>query len=162
MADTPSVLVVKDASTPPITRTLGGGTDGAGTFYQAHSLRSDGVPVGAAAPLPVLIIGPQGVVQAGSTGVNFSANAATVPISGLVLLTTVPATPGRAYVEIQNQSAAMVQVVRDDGLGNNQTSILIASGSAAGTQGGSWFSATFKGRIRVYGASGAQVAAYQD
>lgn len=54
-----------------------------------------------------------------------------------------------------------MQVVRDDGAGSNVTSILLA-GIGANMQGGGWSSSTFKGRVRVYGASGAQVAAYQD
>lgn len=93
---------------------------------------------------------------------DFSANPATIPIATFVLLTTVPATPNRAFVEVQNQSAAMIQLVRDDGTGGNPTTILMASGGAAGTQGGGWSSSTFKGRVRIYGASGAQVAAYQE
>lgn len=102
------------------------------------------------------------VLQSGSTGTDYSANAAAIPIATYVLLATIPATPARAYVEVQNQSAGTIQVVRDDGAGNNQTTILIAPGSGAGAQGGGWSSATFKGRIRVYGATGAQVAAYQE
>lgn len=102
---------------------------------------------------------PAGVLQAGSTGTDYSANA--MAVSGTPLL-TIPATPTRAFVEVQNQSAAALQLVRDDGAGNNQTSILLAPGAAAGQQGGGWSSSTFKGRLRVYGAGGSQVAAYQD
>lgn len=141
-----------------------------------------GVPVDETNPLPVTTAGtapgtsgataqsvqgvvggvPQPTVASGSTGTDFSANAATIPMAGLVLLATVPATPTRAAVEIQNQSAGTLQVVRDDGAGGNQTSILIASGGSAGSQGGGWSSNTFKGRIRVYGATGAQVSANQE
>lgn len=105
---------------------------------------------------------PLPVYQGGSTGTDYSANAATVPISGLVLLATVPATPGRYYVEVQNQSAGTLQLVRDDGAGANQSTVLLAPGAGAGQQGGGWSSTTFKGRVRVYGASGAQVSAFQD
>ena len=76
-------------------------------------------------------------------------------------LVTIPATAGRAYVEVQNQSANQLQLVRDDGNGNNVTSILLA-GTGAGQQGGGWSSSTFKGRVRVYGPAGSQIAAYQD
>jgi hypothetical protein len=102
------------------------------------------------------------VLQAGSTGVDFSTNAATIPISGLVLLRTIPVFANRAYVEIQNQSANAIQIVRDDGANNNQTSLLLASGGAPNTQGGGWTSATFKGRILIYGVAGSQISAYQD
>lgn len=98
----------------------------------------------------------------GSTGADFSANAATIPMSGFVLLATIPATPSRASAEVQNQSAGTLQIVRDDGSGGNQTSILIGSGGGAGAQGGGWSSNTFKGRIRVYGLTGSQVAADQE
>lgn len=105
---------------------------------------------------------PCPTVQAGSTGTDFSANAATIPMSGFSLLATIPATPGRAGVEIQNQSAGTLQVVRDDGAGANQTTILLGPGAGVGTQGGGWSSNTFKGRIRVYGAAGSQVSADQE
>lgn len=111
---------------------------------------------------PTSATNPQPVVSGGSTGFDYSANAATIPIGGYTLLATIPATPNRAYCEVQNQSAGTLQVVRDDGAGNNQTSILLASGGGAGQQGGDWSSTTFKGRIRVYGAGGAQVAVFQD
>jgi hypothetical protein len=101
------------------------------------------------------------VVQAGSTGTDASANAATVPISGYSLLLTIAANPTRAYVEVQNQSAAQIQLVRDDGTGANQSSVLLASGGA-NAQGGGWLSTTFKGRVRVYGVTGSQVSAFQD
>jgi hypothetical protein len=94
----------------------------------------------------------------GSTGTDFSANAAAVSGTPLV---TIPQTASRAYVEVQNQSANQLQLVRDDGNGNNQTSILL-SGVGAGQQGGGWSSSTFKGRVRVYGPAGSQIAAYQD
>jgi hypothetical protein len=101
-------------------------------------------------------------VTAFATGTDYSANAAAVPISGYVLLATIPANQGRRSVEVDNQSAGAIQVVRDDGTGNNQSSVVLASGGAAGTQGGSWSSTTFLGRVLVYGPSGAQVAAFQE
>jgi hypothetical protein len=96
------------------------------------------------------------------TGGDFSANAAAIPMATFVLLATIPKTSGRVSVQVQNQSAAVIQVVRDDGVGGNQTTILLSPGSGAATQGGLWASDTFKGRIRVYGASGAQVSASQE
>lgn len=94
---------------------------------------------------------------------DYSANAAAVPIVGLVLLATVPVTGHRSVVEVQNQSAGTIQVVRDDGAGTAGTvSSILLAGSGAGAQGGGWSSTTFKGRIRVYGASGAQVSAFQE
>ncbi len=118
---------------------------------------------GAASPLPAGSNTIGAVLQAGSTGSDASVNAAAVPMAGFVLLATIAATPTRAFVEVQNQSAGTVQVVRDDGAGNNQTSILLAPGAGAGAQGGGWSSASFRGRVRIYAASaGAQVAAYQD
>jgi len=99
---------------------------------------------------------------AGSTGTDYSINASTIPASGLSILQTIAANASRLYVEVQNQSANTVQVVRDDGAGNNQTTILLASGGSAGAQGGGWSSNTFKGRVRIYGVTGSQIAAYQD
>lgn len=96
------------------------------------------------------------------TGADYSVNAATIPSSGFVLLQTVPVTCYRSSIEVQNQSAGTIQIVRDDGNGNNQSTVLLAPGSAANTQGGSWGSQTFKGRVRIYGASGAQVAVFQE
>jgi hypothetical protein len=52
-------------------------------------------------------------------------------------------------------------LVRDDGAGANVTSILLGPGGA-GQQGAGWSSSTFKGRIRVFGTAGSQVAAYQE
>jgi hypothetical protein len=115
-----------------------------------------GVAIGTAAN-PIV----SNVTVAGTTGTDYSANAAAVPIAGLVLLATVPATPSRAYVEVQNQSAGQIQLVRDDGAGANQSSVLLASGGA-NAQGGGWSSTTFKGRVRVYGVTGSQVSAFQD
>jgi hypothetical protein len=100
------------------------------------------------------------VIQAGTTGTDYSANPATVPTG--TPLVTIPVTPGRAFVEVQNQSAVNLQLVRDDGTGANQTTIIMAPATAAGGQGGGWSSATFKGRVRVFGAAGSQVSAYQD
>lgn len=94
---------------------------------------------------------------------DFSANAAAVPIGAFVLLRTIPVNYNRTVVEVQNQSVATIQVVVDIGGGDSGTvtSILLA-GAGASAQGGSWYSNTCKGRIRIYGAADAQVSAYQE
>ena len=99
--------------------------------------------------------------QCAGTGVDYSANAATIPQAGFVLLATVPVACFRNSIEIQNQSAGTIQVVRDAGNGTQLTSMLL-TGSGTNQQGGDWLSTTFKGRILVYGASGAQVGIAQE
>lgn len=99
---------------------------------------------------------------AGNTPATYSANPPAIPIATYVLLATVPANPQRAGVEVQNQSAATIQLVRDDGSPNAQVSILLASGGAAGVAGSSWFSDVFQGRVLIYGPSGSQIAAWED
>lgn len=94
--------------------------------------------------------------QAGTTGTDYSANAATDPIAGYVLLATIPAKLNRNNVEVQNQDVNLVQLVLDDGAGNNQTTAMLGVAGATGGQGGSWSDASFKGRVRVYGPSGTQ------
>lgn len=79
MVDTTSTLVVRDGSSPPLTRNVGGTIDGSGTFYPEHSLRSDGVPVGAAAPLPVVAVSSALVNSA--AGTMGAAAAIVVPYS---------------------------------------------------------------------------------
>jgi hypothetical protein len=97
---------------------------------------------------------------AGTTGTDYSVNK---PSALVQLLFTIPANPNRNKVGIQSQWSAQVQILRDDGNGNNQTFLLLESGGAANTGGGVWESTTFKGRIRVYAASlSAQVAGYED
>lgn len=100
-----------------------------------------------------------------STPADYSANtaAAITAAQATTLLVTIPATASRSYVEVQNQSAATVSVVRDDGSATAGTvSLILLAGSGAGAQGGGWSSTTFRGRVLVYGASGAQVSAYQE
>lgn len=99
--------------------------------------------------------------MASGIGSDWSANAASIPIVGFVLLSTVPVTQYRQFVEVQNQSAGTIQVVLDDGAGNQITSILL-TGVGANTQGGGWSSDTFTGRIRTYGATGSQVSIRQE
>jgi hypothetical protein len=103
------------------------------------------------------------VSRAGSTGIDHSANAVAVPYGTYVLLLTIAANQRRNFLEVQNQSTSQLQLVRDDGTGANQTSIFLSPAAASPGQGAGWSSDTFKGRIRVYGPSGAlEVGAYED
>jgi hypothetical protein len=113
-------------------------------------------------------------VTLGSSGappVDSSVNAQTVPMSGLFILATVLADPGRAAIFVQNQGPQPVQLVRDDGIdptgataGNMGTPGTVSTIILHGTTGGAtgpldkWESNTFKGRLRVYGTTGAGTA----
>jgi hypothetical protein len=131
-----------------------------------------GMPFSAGNPLPV--------VQAGSTGSDFSVNQPTPPVvggnfggsgpyAGYVLIRTVPANPTRAGLDVENSSGAQIVVVRDDGTAasgaapTNASVFPLAGGSGAGSQGGSWSTTTFKGRLQLYAPNAtAQVAVFQD
>lgn len=103
------------------------------------------------------------VSRSGSLGVDHSANASTVPISGYALLITVAANTRRNFMEVQNQSTDLIQLVRDDGLNNNITTILLSGAPSSGAQGANWTSDTFKGRLRIYAPNSTdQVACYED
>lgn len=94
---------------------------------------------------------------------DFSANPATIPMSGFVLLSTANINADRIGVEVQNQSAATIQVVLDDGHDSTGSDVtILLQGAGAGAQGGGWSSTTFRGRVRLYGAAGAQVSAYEE
>ncbi len=134
-----------------------------------------GVAALAVAPLAHPAAGGDFVPSAGARGADtisnipftasadYSANAAAIPIAGYVLLLTIPANGTRNSVEVQNQSTDTVQLVRDDGAGDGQTSLMLAPAAAVGGQGGGWSSTTFLGRLRVYApSSGDRVAAYQE
>ncbi len=114
------------------------------------------------------------VVQSGSTGLDYSSNKPTIPnvgaafgASGLyanyVLVATVPASPTRNNVDIENISGGQIAVVRDDGTAGNGAAPANASvfalggGASAGAQGGAWSSQTFKGRLQIYAASSSAV-----
>ena len=103
------------------------------------------------------------VSRAGSFGVDWSANGQTVPISGYALLATIPTKRNRNFIEVQNQSIYTVQIVRDDGTGAQQTSVILGPAGSSPGQGGNWTSDTFKGRLRVFAANAsAAVAIYED
>ncbi|HDR9132617.1 TPA: hypothetical protein QDA91_003754 [Burkholderia vietnamiensis] len=110
------------------------------------------------------------VVQSGSSGTDYSSNKPTIPNVGAafgasgpyanyVLVATVPASPTRNNIEVDNLSGGQIVVIRDDGTAatgsapSNATVKSYAPGSTAGAQGGSWSSQTFKGRIQVYAPS---------
>jgi hypothetical protein len=98
------------------------------------------------------------VSRSGSAGVDHSANAATVPAAGYngTPVLTIALNKQRNSLGIENQTAGTIAFVRDDGLGNNQTTRFLVAGA-------SWTSDTFKGRVRVYTTSGAgQVSAWED
>lgn len=124
---------------------------GAGLLIGLHSYAM-------AAPPPA-----QPVYQWGGVNADVSSAQPTIPPAATVVLATIPPTL-RASVEVQNQSAAMVYVVLDDGAATAGTIsvYLLGPGTGANTQGGAWASNTFKGRVRVYGVTGAQVMARQN
>ncbi len=133
-----------------------------------------GVPYSPSNPLPV------SVSNAGSTGLDFSTNAPALPLIGngfgtsgpyanYLLIRTVPANPGRNNLDIENNSGAQIAILRDDGSAatgsapNAATIFALAGGAGIGSQGGSWSTASFKGRIQVFAPSAtAQVAVFQD
>jgi hypothetical protein len=113
------------------------------------------------------------VTQAGTTGLDYSANKPTLPnigvspwptaagnpYSGYFLVATAPASPGRNCLEVWNPSGAQIVVVRDDGTAannaapNNASAFPLGGGSATGAQGGYWVTQTFKGRVQIYALS---------
>jgi len=172
-------------------RVSGTGSGNATIGYSA-SAGQGVVSLGAAIPPGSNTIGKVGIDQAtpgttngvvinnGSTGLDLSANkptlpnvgaafAASGPYASYVLVATVPASATRANVDIENLSGAQIAIVRDDGTAAggaapvNASIFSLAGGAAAGQQGGSWASSTFKGRLQIYAASAsAQVAVMVD
>jgi hypothetical protein len=116
----------------------------------------------------------------GTVGTDYSANQPTLPTVGTtpfggssgyaayVLLKTIPALSTRNAVEIQNQSAGTLVVIRDDGTAGggatpaNASLIVLGSGGGAGSQGAGWSSLTFKGRLQIYGPTGSQLSSFVD
>ncbi len=102
------------------------------------------------------------VGTSGSLGVDHSANASAVPISGYHLLATIAANTKRNAVTVQSQTTSNVQVVRSDG-GSNVSTIMLTPATTNGLAGGSWSSQTFKGEVLVYSTNASdQVAAFED
>ena len=121
---------------------------------------------------PLFVPGNPGHVrQAGTTGVDYSANKPSIPNVGAsfgstgpyanyVLIATVPANAFRNTLDIENTSGAQIAIVRDDGgaaTGStpaNASVFALGPGSATvGAQGGSYVSQTFKGRAQIYAPS---------
>ena len=148
-----------------------------GLYAIAMSARATVVEV-----LPIGFVGS----SSGSTGLDYSANAPTLPLVGaafgdagpyadFVLITTIPANPGRSNVDVENTSGGQVVVLRDDGTAApgqppRNASLIPLMGAVdptgagkAGAQGGAWSSTTFKGRLQIYAPSAAaQVSAFVD
>ena len=113
----------------------------------------------------------------GTTGLDFTANDPTWPAAGAnfgtfggpydtwILLTTVPAQPARLNVTIDNMSSAQILCLRDDGTAgpgaalSNATGFTLNPKVSVGPEGGNYSSATFRGRIQIYGASSSQIVA---
>ena len=120
---------------------------------------ADGGDVSSANALPV--------AQAGSTGLDFSANRPTLPNVGAnfgsagpyanyYLTATIPAGM-RNNGHVENNSGAQIAVVRDDGTAAGGTqpahaSVFPLAGGVAGGQGAGYDGLTFDGRLQIYSA----------
>lgn len=110
------------------------------------------------------------VTTAGSLGTDGSANqpalptvgsnfSASGPYASYILLITEGVNPSRNYIEIDNTSGSQIAVVRDDGTAAqgaapvNASVFPLAGGAGVGSQGGSWSSTTFRGRIQIFAPS---------
>lgn len=84
----------------------------------------------------------------------------TLLAAGAVLLATVPANGLRIGFLVQQQSAGVIWVVLDDGEDGTPSTIVLDPAAGANRQGGSvdLSSCPHSGQIRVYGATGSQVA----
>lgn len=112
----------------------------------------------------------------GSSGLDFSANQPALPVVGspfagagpyasYVLVATIPANTLIRAIDIENTSGAQIALVLDDGSAAvgaapvNASVFALAGGSGVGSQGGSWSTSQFIGRVQVYApSSAAQVA----
>lgn len=133
-----------------------------------------GQPYSPTNPMPV------SATTAGSTGLDFSVNAPALPVIGsgfgssgpyanYLLIRTVAANPGRNNLDVENNSGAQIAILRDDGTAAAGSApaaasvFALAGGAGIGSQGGSWSTATFKGRIQIFAPTAtAQVAVFQD
>lgn len=125
-------------------------------------------------PLPVSL------ATSGSTGLDFSTNAPALPLVGngfgpggpyanYQLIRTVPASASRSNLDIENNSGAQIAILRDDGTAaigaapNAASIFALAGGPGIGSQGGSWSTSSFKGRVQIFAPlATAQVAIFQD
>ncbi len=133
-----------------------------------------GQPYSPTNPLPVSL------AAVGSTGLDFSANPPALPLVGngfgasgpyanYVLIRTIPASASRSNLDIENNSGTQIAILRDDGTASigaaaNAASVFaLAGGAGIGSQGGSWSTSSFKGRVQVFAPMAtAQVAIFQD
>jgi len=104
---------------------------------------------------------------AGSTGRDFTANPQALPAiganfggsgpyAGYVLVGARAANPARAMIDVENASGEQIVIMRDDGTAiagaapANASIFPLGSGATPGSEGGSWSSTTFKGRIQLF------------
>lgn len=85
---------------------------------------------------------------AGNNGTDRSAN--PISVSGMTLITTVPANPSRVKLVILIACAAGAVIDEDDGSGSGGTYTPVAGGAADGQQGGQYVTTSHLGRVRVY------------
>lgn len=113
----------------------------------------------------------------GSAGVDASANApawpnigsnfsSSGPYASWFLLKTVAANPARQNITVDNMDPSLpVLVLRDDGTAAsggapvNATGFTLNAKVTAGPEGGHFASATFRGRLQVFGSSSSQFVA---
>lgn len=147
------------ASLPLPTGAAADGTDGTGITPPTGAMGIRGWLSGIYQKLSGTVV----MASAGSTGTDHAGewNVAVPATSSWVVLSTSNANTARLAIEAQNQSASMLQLVRDDGLENNISSILLASTGAA-APGGGWSSTTFKGRVRIFGPAGSNHSLFED
>jgi hypothetical protein len=134
-------------------------------------------PNGTAAYIQGVLGGvPVPILSSGSAGLDFSGSlkpvlpnvgaafAASGPYASYVLIATVPASPTRNNVDIENITGAQIAIIRDDGTAtngaapNNASIFSLGGGSGSGAQGGSWSNATFKGRLQIYAPTSTTIA----
>jgi hypothetical protein len=132
----------------------------ADNFARPHSTPT--VPNASGQPAPVSSANPMPTALPATTGADWSNSAPSL----LATLKTIPANAARIGFSVQNQSAATLQIVLDhDGTGSNYTVWLVDPGAGANRQGGDWSFAQagirHSGQIRICGATGSQLAAWE-
>ena len=164
MAMTPITVGIINATGGTTFVRAGQNTDGSISFF--NNLELAGALVSMSNGLPT--------IQAGSVGSDSSSNSAalaggdigatvgtslfggTGSFAGYVLVGSVPSNPTRAGLYIENISGQQVVCVRDDGTAAagaapaNASWFLLGGGTGVPSQGGSWASTTFKGRIQIW------------
>ena len=104
--------------------------------------------------MPTLIL--QG---GGAPSADYSANVETLPPAGWTLLKTIPAAShtARAAVEIQNRSASPLRFIVYNATDESiKTVYTLEPASAQYRGGGTWYSASDKGKIEIYGLAGTE------